>query len=105
MELIKALEDKTVKDDIITKSKFIDEVGFKIKLTKKQCAMIEVRANPRGTQTFDFPLHISREQGVGRARRDNYTSLLIATWAVKCYFDFTELPNEQFETFVPFFAK
>jgi hypothetical protein len=105
LDLVKALEEDTVKAGKITKTQLIDEIGFKIKLTKKECAMIEVRSNPRGTQTFDFPIHISREQGAERARRDNYTALLIGTWAVKSYYEFNELAEEQHETFVPFFAK
>ena len=102
--LLDALKDRNIKDDTITKEKFIDEVGFRISLTRKQCAMIEVRSNPRGTQTFDLPLQISREQGENRARRDNYTSLLIGMWATKSYFEFTQLANERAQTFVPFFV-
>jgi hypothetical protein len=58
-----------------------------IALTSKQCAMIDPTTNARGTQTFDLPTHLAKEKGPDRARRDNYTSLLIGIWAMKTYFE------------------
>lgn len=102
INLVQALKDDDIKNDVVDKLKLIDEIGFRIGLTKKQCAMIEVSSNARGTQTFDLPLNVRNETGKNRARRDNYTSFLIGAWGVKSYFDFTSLPKEQAETFIPF---
>ena len=65
----------------------IEEQDNLIYQTKKQCALIEVKSTAKGTQTFDLPQHLKRNTSVTRARRDNYTTLMIGNWAVKCYYD------------------
>ena len=55
--------------------------------TKKQCTLVEVKSTAKGSQTFDLPQHLKRNTSVNRARKDNYTGLLLANWGVKCYFD------------------
>lgn len=69
--------------------------------TKKQCALVEVKSTARGTQTFDLPQHLKRSTSANRARKDNYTTLMLANWATKCYFDMKSEKNEQPETFLP----
>ena len=69
--------------------------------TKKQCALVEVKSTARGTQTFDLPQHLKRSTSSTRARKDNYTTLMLANWATKCYFDIKSEKNEQPETFLP----
>jgi hypothetical protein len=55
--------------------------------TKKQCALIEVKSTARGTQTFDLPLHLKKSTSATKARKDNYTTLMLGNWATKGYFD------------------
>lgn len=70
---------------------------------KKQCALIEVKSTAKGTQTFDLPQHLKRSNSPTRARKDNYTALMLANWAVKCYYDVISMREEQSNfTFVPF---
>jgi len=69
--------------------------------TKKQCTLIEVKSTARGTQTFDLPLHLKKSSSIDRARRDNYTTLMLGNWAVKCYYDMINLPEGPEETFSP----
>ena len=69
--------------------------------TKKQCALVEVKSTARGTQTFDLPQHLKRSTSANRARKDNYTTLMLANWATKCYFNMKSEKNEQPETFLP----
>ena len=69
--------------------------------TKKQCALVEVRTTARGTQTFDLPQHLKRSTSANRARKDNYTTLMLANWAMKCYFDMNNFKDENLETFSP----
>jgi hypothetical protein len=70
---------------------------------KKQCALIEVKSTAKGTQTFDLPQHLKRSNSPARARKDNYTALMLANWAVKCYYDVISMREEQSNfTFVPF---
>ena len=68
--------------------------------TKKQCALVEVTSTVRGTQTFDLPLHLRRSTSAHRARKDNYTTLMLANWATKVYYDMNEQKTDV-GTFVP----
>lgn len=69
--------------------------------TKRQCALVEVKTTPRGTQTFDLPQHLKRSTSASRARKDNYTTLMLAHWATKCYFDITNVQENSYKTFSP----
>lgn len=70
--------------------------------TKKQCALIEVKSTAKGTQTFDLPQHLRRSNSASRARRDNYTTLMLGNWAVKAYNDLRDVKVEEANfTFVP----
>ena len=70
--------------------------------TKRQCALVEVKTTARGTQTFDLPHHLKRSTSATRARKDNYTTLMLANWALKSYYDMMDVNLEdQDATFVP----
>jgi len=69
--------------------------------TKKQCALVEVKSTAKGTQTFDLPQHLKRSTSANRARRDNYTALMLANWALKCYFDVRQKKDDFSTTFLP----
>ena len=70
--------------------------------TKKQCALVEVKSTAKGTQTFDLPQHLKRSTSPSRARKDNYTTLMLACWATKCYYDIVKLRVESKQpTFSP----
>ena len=74
--------------------------------TKKQCALVEVRSTARGTQTFDLPLHLKKSTSANRARKDNYTTLMLGTWAVKCYSDMMDTEDiSKNRTFSPIMIK
>ena len=80
----------------------IEEQDNLVYQTKKQCSLIEVKSTAKGTQTFDLPQHLKRNTSVNRARRDNYTTLMIGTWAMKCYYDMiSEEDVEVDENFTP----
>lgn len=84
----------------------IDKQDELIHQVKKQCALIEIRTNPQGHQTFDIPTHLKREQSAHRARKDNYTALMLGTWGLKCYFDLMDYkPAPVHSTFAPIFLK
>jgi len=81
---------------------FIETQDDLIYQVKRQCALVEVKTTARGTQTFDLPQHLKRNTSANRARKDNYTALLLANWAVKCYFDMQNYKlNEGSATFTP----
>lgn len=69
--------------------------------TKKQCALVEVKSTAKGTQTFDLPQHLKRSTSANRARKDNYTTLMLANWALKCYYDMNDFKEENTDTFSP----
>jgi hypothetical protein len=79
----------------------IEEQDHLIYHTKKQCALVEVATTARGTQTFDLPLHLRRSSSANRARKDNYTTLMLANWALKCYFDVNSIKDDGNLTFTP----
>lgn len=81
---------------------FIESQDALIYQTKKQCTLVEVKTTARGTQTFDLPQHLKRSTSASRARKDNYTTLMLANWASRCYFDIMAKPIEDnVGTFVP----
>jgi len=73
---------------------FIENQDDFIYQTKKQCALVEHSATARGTQTFDLPQHLKRSVSANKARKDNYSALLLANWGLKCYNDMMNTPKE-----------
>jgi hypothetical protein len=80
---------------------FIDRQEVLIKQTKYQCAAIEVKTSIRGTQSFDLPDIMKRDNTPSRMRRDSYTALMLACWCMKCYHDICQAPEQSYETFTP----
>jgi len=79
----------------------IDTQDSLIYQTKKQCALVEVKSTAKGTQTFDLPLHLKRSTSSSRARKDNYTTLMLANWALKSFYDMKSIPSDVGATFMP----
>ena len=69
--------------------------------TKKQCAIVEVKSTAKGTQSFDLPQHLKRSTSSNRARKDNYTTLMLSNWGLKCYNDIMKHEDDEEATFVP----
>lgn len=87
-------------EDVGELAEFQDDVIYQ---TKVQCALIEITTTAKGTQSFDLPAHLKRDNTEKRARRDNYTALLLANWATKIYFEMQEVKFEAASSFTPFF--
>lgn len=88
--------------DKMTQLDFIDLQDDIIYQTKKQCAMVEFTSTTRGSQNFDLPQHMRRNSNPDRPRKDNYTALVLANWAVKYYFELIKQPEKvQHKTWVP----
>lgn len=106
----KGIEDAP--DDAIEKMKvgirdFIEQQDFILRDTKEQCALIQVTTTSRGTQSFDMPNHLRRLNTATKPRKDNYSTLMLANWATRCYFDlFSEKSNkgDGYYEFEPFFV-
>ena len=84
------------KGDLI---EFQDDIIYQ---TKKQCALVEVKTTAKGMQTFDLPQHLKRSTSTNRARKDNYTTLMLGNWGIKAYNDLKNTKVEQISnTFTP----
>jgi len=92
------------KDPEAKKIELIEKLYDLVNLTKAECALIEVKANPQGHQTFDLPQNLKRQTGPNRTRRDSYTALLIGNWGIEKYYDMTSnRVKVESNTFQPFF--
>ena len=82
---------------------FVETQDALIYQTKKQCALVEVKSTAKGTQTFDLPLHLKKSTSAHKARKDNYTTLMLGCWGIKCYYDIQNAKMIGVEdTFTPF---
>lgn len=80
-----------------------DDLVFSV---KKQCALIEVKTSARGHLTFELPSHLKRSKDPNRARKDNYTALMLGVWGLKIYNDMNSSKQEEISyTFEPIFIK
>jgi len=91
---LKATNHETILDLI----EFQDDFVYQ---TKKQCSLIEVKTTSKGTQSFDLPQHLRRSTSPNKARKDNYTTLMLGNWAVKRYYDMMNVEEETETTFSP----
>lgn len=81
---------------------FIANQDDMIEQTKRQLALIEPTITSRGTMSFDLPQHLRRSKSPGRCRKDNYTCLVLGSWAAKVYFDMnSQLDEPVYHTFDP----
>lgn len=81
---------------------FIENQDDFIYQTKKQCTLVEHSSTARGTQSFDLPQHLKRSSSANKARKDNYSALLLVNWGLKCYYDMMNAPIEDISsTFMP----
>ena len=80
---------------------FIEHQDDMIYQTKKQCSLVEHKATARGAQNFDLPQHLKRSTSPNKARKDNYSALMLANWGLKLYNDITNTEtvynNDTFE--------
>jgi len=101
LDLIKSDDKKdwTMLDFIENQDNFIYQ-------TKKQCALVVHSSTSRGTQSFDLPQHLKRSSSANKARKDNYSALMLANWALKCYMDIMDQPvQDNSGTFLPIIIK
>jgi hypothetical protein len=77
----------------LTVRDFIEQQDFIVQDTKDQCANVEVTSTSRGTQSFDLPSNLRKSTSINRARKDNYTTLMLGNWGIKCYFDIVSPDN------------
>lgn len=70
--------------------------------TKEQCANIEVTQTSRGHQSFDLPRSARTSTASNKPRKDNYSTLLLGNWGIKCYFELIKMNIQvRREQFIP----
>ena len=84
---------------------FVEHQYDMIELTKAECALIQIKTSPQGTQTFDLPDNLRRQTGPDKARKDSYSSLVLGNWMIRIYNDMSNVSIENNYTFEPMFIK
>lgn len=85
---------------------FLERQQELVDLTKAECALIQIKTNPQGSQVFDLPDNLKKGTGPNRTRRDSYTALVIANWGAKVYFDMINANQQEvFQDFTPTFVR
>jgi hypothetical protein len=68
-------------------SQHIDHQDFLVDLTRRECAMIQVKQTALGTQSWDLPQAMRRTSGPNRVRKDSFSALMLCNWCVKLYLE------------------
>ena len=83
---------------------FIEHQYDMINLTKTECALINIKVSPQGTQTFDLPQSLKRQGGPDKARKDSYSAFVLGAWMIKSYYDMLNVEQIKVQnTFTPMF--
>ena len=83
---------------------FVEHQYEMIELTKSECALIQIKTSPQGTQTFDLPDNLKRQTGPEKARKDSYSALVLGNWMIKIYYDMMNVDLDDVQTtFAPMF--
>ena len=86
---------------------FLEHQHDMINLTKAECALIQIKTSPQGTQTFDLPDNLKRQTGPNKPRKDSYSALVLGNWMVQIYYDMmsAEAKKPILGGFTPMFIK
>ena len=105
LKFLNFLDDEEKQSDGAKMIDFVEHQHDMMEYTKGQCALIEVKSSPQGTQTFDLPLNLKKTTGPSKARKDCYSALVLGSWMIKIYNDIYNYKDEAVNTFVPMFIK
>ncbi len=84
-------------------SDFIEHQKYLIDLVKDETCLIEINQDSDSTtHKFRLPQNLRRSTSPDKARKDNYTTLLMGAYATKCYFDMMYAEPVKKKGFVPF---
>ena len=86
---------------------FLEHQHDMISLTKAECALIQIKTSPQGTQTFDLPDNLKRQTGPHKARKDSYSALVLGNWMVQIYYDMmsAQAKRPPLQGFTPMFIR
>ncbi len=75
---------------------FIEYQDGLMDLTKMEMSAIQVSVTDLGTRRFGLPRHHRHVKTKNRVRKDNYSSLLLASWGLLIYLESKDLPPQEF---------
>ena len=78
----------SIDDFILEQDEWIEE-------TKAQVALIEVTTTSSGVLRYDLPAKLKNLKSEKKPRKDHYTTLLLANWVAKMYFDMNNYKEKQ----------
>jgi hypothetical protein len=85
---------------------FLEHQHDMINLTKSECALIQIKTSPQGTQTFDLPDNLKRQTGPNKPRKDSYSALVLGNWMHQIYLDMMNVKEKPvYEGFTPMFLR
>jgi hypothetical protein len=108
---LKYLPDTAQGDHLILEKEarmidFLEHQYDMINLTKSECALIQIKTSPQGTQTFDLPDNLRRQTGPNKARKDSYSALVLGNWMVKLYYEMLGVEEKPIhQGFTPIFIR
>lgn len=81
---------------------FIERQDYLIDLTKYECSLVVASVSSLGNRSFNLPSVYIKSKNVNRPRKDSYSTLMLANWALKLFLESRDLPNEEeFSGFSP----
>ena len=86
-------------------NRFIEHQYDMLNLTKTECALIQIKTSPQGTQTFDLPDNLKRQGGPEKTRKDSYSALVLGNWMIELYYISKMLTLNKHLDFTPVFIK
>ena len=85
---------------------FIEHQTDLIDLVKNETSLIQLtNQGDSPTHRFTLPANIRNSDSKDKARRDNYTTLLLGNFAMKAYYDMLYAPKTEQQSFIPFFIR
>ncbi len=83
---------------------FVEHQKDMMDLIKVQCALIQITTSLQGTQSFDLPPNLRKQKGPDKARKDSYSALVLANWAMNVFYDMeSDGVSDTQSTFTPMF--
>lgn len=90
--------DKSPKSEKNKVAKVIDMIERQdelLELCKRQMITIEARQTENGQIRFDIPRELKAIKGANRPRKDLYSTILLAQWAVRVYSQLKQAPAKE----------
>ena len=104
LRFLRVMDEQEKQSRLAKMIDFVEHQVDMVEKTKTECALIQIKTTPQGTQTFDLPDNLKRQTGPEKARKDSYSALVLGNWMIKTYYDMQHAEETQGAlTFTPMF--